>query len=350
MPRIGYLHLLQLVVIIVGALILCTTAQADSVSNQAAPFRVTPILPKDNDPQASYFRFRVKPDEHRTLRLKVTNHGNSTATYDVHSRISATNSNGYLDYSLDNLNRQLPTQAKQLFGSRQSQTVVLAPGATKIVKVSLHAPKKTFKGILLAGLTVKPHQKPHVTTKGTGIIATTAYAIALELYQQKTHAEVPNVTFSGAHYRLIQALPKVTLGTANKSPQLVQGKLNAVLRDATGAVAAKFKLEPLLFAPQSTFNLNLPLNNHQLSAGAYTLVGTLKTQGGSEFPFNFPIKVTPAQTKNIKRHAASFTTKPTHNWLLTGTIVGLVLIGSGVGYQLGRKLHPLRKSNHSRNQ
>ncbi|HIW72517.1 MAG TPA: DUF916 and DUF3324 domain-containing protein [Candidatus Levilactobacillus faecigallinarum] len=319
-------------------------------SADTSAFNVTPLLPRDNAPMASYFQFMTHPDEQRTLHLKITNQGTKLGTYDITPRIATTNSNGYLDYSLDNTNDALPAHTNQLFEKGRIRTTI-APNTTKDIPISFHAPKQSFKGILLAGLTVSQHQTNKTVQKGNRIVARTEYVIALETYQHKPQSiGLPNITFKGARYQLAQALPQITLGITNHSPQLVsQGMLTATLRDAAGKATAKFKKEQLLFAPQSAFGLNLSLNNRQLPAGAYTLVGRLKAHGGGEYPFEFPVEITAAQTRNVKRHAADFAAKPTHNWLLDGAIAALVLVGSGVGYQLGRKRHALREPKHSRN-
>lgn len=317
---------------LIGDLYPVHNAQANT--STPATFSATPILPADNAAQATYFRFTMHPKQQRTLKIKITNQGQQTAQYDVIPRVASTNSNGILDYGHDNHDSQLPAQSNTLFKPSRVQVVTVPARYSKMVTLKLKAPRKSFSGIMLAGITVSHHRSPTVNHPSHGIIATTEYVTAVEFYNQRPQANLhPQLVFKQAHYHLVQAQPQLSLAINNHAPSIAsQGYLNAILLDHTGKKVCRFVRNQLMFAPQSQFELNLDLKQQQLSAGNYTLVGNLTTRGQVAHRFKLPLIVTPQTTANVRRNAAKYSSKLLPDWLLySGIVLFAALIGaSGV--------------------
>lgn len=306
------------------------------------PYTVTPVLPADNQDHASYFKLAVRPHQHRRLRLKIANQGKTAQRYDVVARIATTNSNGIVDYSRNNRAKMLPAQATALFAP-QAQTVRVPAQATRTVTVELTVPAHAFKGVMLAGLTVREHTTATAlkATKGTGVVARAEYVVALEFY---THRPInlgsPDLTVHRAQYQLAQAYPQVALAMVNRTPALVsQGRLHATLTTAAGKKVRHFQRNDLLFAPQSQFTLGLDLGSQALAAGQYTLTGTLKTRGGFTYPFTLPLTVTRQNVRQVTRHGVVKASARTFNWLwaVVGGLSGLVLVLALVIWRLLRR-------------
>lgn len=267
-------------------------AATTSHSNSTTDFSVTPILPDDNDPQTPYYQFTMHPRQKRALKLTINNASYQAGQYEVSPHIASTNTNGILDYNHDNHDSQLPEQATSLFTPDITQVVRVPAMSAKLVTVNLAAPAKSFKGIMLAGITVGVH---HTLTSDknkpmAGIVAAAEYITAIEFYNQPPkHPLHPQLKFNHVRYRLAQAQPKLALAINNQSPGIVsQGKLTAQLLDAEGHPVSHFREEQLTFAPQNQFDLYLDLNNQQLRAGRYRLVGNLTTRGEINHPFDLP--------------------------------------------------------------
>lgn len=312
-----------------------------ALADAGTAYTVTPELPRDNAAATSYFKFKVTPGQKRQLRLKIANTGTRAATYTATLKIATTNANGNLDYSQNNFNAALPAQANALFAPNAAQHVLVPAKAARWVSFHFTAPKRQFKGVMLAGFTVRPQQAKN-TPKHSGIVATTEYAVALEFYNRRPTAQlVPKLTFEWAKYRLAQAHPQMTLHITNHAASLAsQGDLTAQLKTKTGRVVTTFHRQQLLFAPQSSFGLNLDLTQHPLKAGDYRLSGQLRNHGGQVSSFGLPVTVTPQQAQSIEQHRAHFEPRPKFNWqfwtilaLLSAILIALL----GVGYLLWQR-------------
>lgn len=291
-------------------------------------YTVTPELPRDNAAATSYFKFKVTPGQQRRLRLKLTNMGAQAATYTATLKIATTNANGNLDYSQNNFNSKLPAQANALFTPNRAQSVSVPAKTARWVSFHFTAPQHKFKGIMLAGFTVRPQKVAQATPKQSGIVATTEYAVALEFYNQQPTAQlVPKLTFEWAKYRLAQAHPQMTVHITNHAASLAsQGDLTAQLKTKTGQAVTAFRRHQLLFAPQSSFGLNLDLTQHPLKAGEYILSGQLRNRGGQISSFRLPVTVTPQQAQSIEQHRAHFGPRPKFNWQFWAILTLLIAI------------------------
>lgn len=293
-------------------------------------FAVTPLLPRDNVASSSYYHFIMQPRQTRRLQLALKNNSPYPGTYDVNARIASTNTNGILDYGLDNQNRTLPAQSQDLFGTQRTQVIRVNPRSTKLVTIPLTAPARSFEGLMLAGITVGHHAIRQAVKKQTGIVATTQYAIAIEFYNHTPTALRPQIQFHQVQYRLAQAQPQLTLKIDNRTRGLVStGRLQARLLDHAGKLVAHFDQSNLQFAPQSQFGLSLDLHRQQLSAGHYTLRGSLTSRGNQRLTFNRPLTVTAQSAADVQHHAAVYAPKKQNpNWWRYG-FLSLVFIMVG---------------------
>jgi len=332
-------RLVILITILIGSMNLGMISAAGDNATEKNNYAVAPMLPADNEPNTSYFQFKVKPGEKRTLGIKIINRSSDTGMYEVTPRVASTNSNGNIDYSIDNQDTQLPAESQSLFSPDKAQIVTVPANSTKIAHVDFKAPAKPFRGIMLTGFTVNVHDTAADKKKATGIVAKAAYALAMEFYNQKpVNKAVPDVSFKGATYGLQHALPEITLGVENKTAGLVsKGNLTAKLTDKSGKTAASFNQQQLSFAPQSQFGLNLNLSNHQLPAGTYILAGNLRTKGGFTFPFKFPVKVTAQKVTSVQKNAANFGPRWRLSWVEDALLVVLVLILVELSYLIWKK-------------
>lgn len=325
-----------------------TVAMANS--NSATAFSVTPILPADNDPQIPYFQFSMPPRQIRTLKLTINNTSHQTGQYDVVPHIASTNTNGILDYGHDNRCSQLPEQATDLFDPDITQVVQVPAMSSKIVKVRLKAPAQTFKGIMLAGITVGVHH-PATTGKNkplAGIVAAAEYVTAIEFYSQSSKRHLsPKLRFNHVQYRLAQAQPKLVLAINNQAPSITsQGTLTAKLLDKEGHPVNHFQKDQLTFAPQNQFNLNLDLNNQQLRAGHYRLIGNLTTHGGVNHHFSLPLTVTPQATTTVRQHAAHYASQAFPNWIMYILVAIIAAIIGAVSRPIWRRVRRLLGMRH----
>lgn len=347
-------HYLVWILIVTGLIFSysITPARAATLasSNSATEFSVTPILPADNDPHIPYFQFTMHPRQIRTLKLTIHNTGHQTGQYDVAPHIASTNNNGILDYGHDNHDSQLPEQATDLFDPNITQVVQVPAMSSKIVKVRLKAPAQTFKGIMLAGITVGIHH-PTTTSKNkplAGIVAAAEYVTAIEFYSQSSKRHLsPKLRFNHVQYRLAQAQPKLVLAINNQAPSITsQGTLTAKLLDKEGHPVSHFQKNQLTFAPQNQFNLNLDLNNQQLRAGHYRLIGNLTTHGGVNHHFSLPLTVTPQATTTVRQHAAHYASQAFPNWIMYILVAIIAAIMGAASRPIWRKVRRLLGMRH----
>lgn len=307
--------------------------QAKPASNQPS-FIASAVLSKDNQGKKPYFNLKMKPNETRTIKVRVKNLDKQSEKFVITPNNATTNSNGIVDYTKHNVkSKYLKLGLTDVIHSNKSQVVTVPGKSTKDFSYKLTMPNTKFKGIILGGFTIAPNdavKKAMAQNKKQknpqAIASTFQYVIAVRLFQ-KSEAVMPNVKFHGADYVVKNQFATVNVNMSNSAPDLAKFKSGySEVRDSKGKLIIHNKLSNLSFAPNSEFGYYVNLNTKQLAAGKYTV--KLHFDGVQTYNYSTNFTVTPQKVKHVKNAAADFTPKPKQetNYLWAFVIGGIALL------------------------
>lgn len=228
------------------------------------------------DMKKGYFDLLVSPGQTQQLKVKLTNTTNKAVS--IHPQIASatTNNSGVVEYSPNNKKRDASMSADVTQWLSVPRKITIAADSTYLLPIDVVVPDSTFKGSIVAGLTLTENKPETNTTKGASGMAIDnryAYVVGLELRQSTKklvpQLELKQVFASQRNYRNI-----IAATIQNRTSTYV----NQLQIDAK--VTRKGKKKPLYqshtvmmqMAPNSNFDYPIALGEgERLQAGDYTL-------------------------------------------------------------------------------
>ena len=160
MKRIKFLS--ALVVVITGCLFLTTwflptaAANKDNNNQPARSFTVKAVIPHNQtDKKLTYYDLQVHPQQKQTLKMVVTNLGTKKLKVDLNINNAYTSQNGIISYdkSYVHLYKAQQPALSDLVQGKRHKSIVIDPQQSRTVKFTYQAPKTSFRGIILGGIT-----------------------------------------------------------------------------------------------------------------------------------------------------------------------------------------------------
>lgn len=318
-----------------------TTAQA--ATTPTPNFFTSPLLPKNQlTTKAGYFDLKVTPGATQTLRLAVTNPSESKRTLKVIPVNATTADSGTVVYVPSN---RTDPSAQTTFTKLTSPavTVTLAPHQGKTVTFHTAIPASGFSGELLGGLFVTDPEASTVS-KSSGsqekfqLANRYAEVTAVALWCQPNQTLTTTLKLAGV---TVSQQPTKTLVQAkirNLTPRLF-GDMRVTAQVRRGKTNQRIATQVLRngsMAPNSWFNLGVPLPNRDLPTGQYVLTLHV-TSGRRTWQFRQPFELSrrAAQTRNVLIRSDKQGSHWWLWWLLLGLLLCLLLVIGA--YWLGKR-------------
>ncbi len=294
-------------------------------------FTVQAVLPESQiNPKIDYFHLLVKPSERQTVKIKLFNQSDKKQRYKVRVNQATTNNNGLLVYDEPHKQRDKSNKLpiSEVVKPEQDE-VEVAANSEKEVAIQVTPPTKSFEGILLGGIVVRPKSIVKENEKNISIQNRLSYTIALIL-TEKTETAI----YGGQEVNLLNVEPKVVNGNLvieaifqNPSPEIIQQMMieGSLTKKEQTKPIAKQTIKDIKFAPTSQFAYRLDLEEKELVAGKYQFQSVIKTMNGSKTTKK-NVQISEKQVTEMKRALQKET-----NWRpsIIGGTLGLIIIVSG---------------------
>ena len=233
-----------------------------------AGYGVTPLLPKNQLDDASYFNLLVSPQSSQKLTLQLTNQEDDEKTIRITPTTARTNQQGNIEYASNKADLNKGPAISELLSP--PQTITLAAKETQVVSFTLTLPATSFEGILLGSFLI---QEVLSETTSAAINNQFAYQIGL-MVRESTVLPEPKMTFD--HLQLTDEALFVTL--TNQNGRLLSGTLKGILTNTEQSFTQGIQL-----APNSTAKIRLPFG--VLSSGAAYLKLTFSPSEDNQFSY-----------------------------------------------------------------
>ena len=334
MKRIKFVH--ALVVVITGWFFLTTwclpTAAANKANNNqpARSFTVKAVISHNQiDKKLTYYDLQVHPQQKQTLKMVVTNLGTKKLKVDLNINNAYTSQNGIISYdkSYVHLYKAQQPALSDLVQGKRHKSIVIDPQQSQTVKFTYQAPKTSFRGIILGGITasaaVGNSRKKNLTIQNR-----IRYVTGVVLRSQ-SHKVNPHLTL-GANVRAQSRNMQSGLNFELRNAQpinLSKMKLRVRITPKTKNMPLR-KLNNMQMAPNSTWQVFVPYK--KLTAGTYVLHLNVKEKPGWEQNFTRKFTITKSQENTLSKEKTA-RNWPILTWILLIVVLGIVLV---IGYLL----------------
>ncbi|MGM0215886.1 DUF916 and DUF3324 domain-containing protein [Enterococcus sp. AZ109] len=251
-----------------------------SITSEAAEFNfaVTPQIPDNQlDKSKTYFDLQLSADQQQELTVNLRNDTDQEVVVEAQISSATTNSNGVVEYSKNEIKPD-PSLVFDLKDYVEAPSeLLLPPHSESPYKLTIHMPNEAFKGIIAGGITFQEKIREDQTssstnTTGLAIKNEYSYVVAL-LMRQETDNGIPDLKLVKAGADQVNARTLIYGNLQNPNPVYLNQLATHMTVKAKGKdeVVYENRQTGMQMAPNSNFNLGLPLNGERLSPGKYVL-------------------------------------------------------------------------------
>ncbi|MBO1305952.1 DUF916 and DUF3324 domain-containing protein [Enterococcus sp. 669A] len=251
-----------------------------SITGEAAEFNfaVTPQIPDNQiDKSKTYFDLQLTPDQKQELTVNLRNDTDQEVIVEAQINSATTNSNGVVEYSTNEIKPDSSLTFNLKDYVEAPGEVTLAPHSETEYKLNIHMPNEAFDGVIAGGITFQEKSAEETAasseeSSGLAIKNEYSYVVAL-LMRQTTENGSPDLKLLAAGADQVNARTLIYGNLQNPNPVYLN-QLAAhmtVTKQGASEIIYENTQTGMQMAPNSNFNLGLPLNGERLSPGKYVL-------------------------------------------------------------------------------
>ncbi|WP_317767832.1 DUF916 and DUF3324 domain-containing protein [Oenococcus oeni] len=298
-------------------------------------FTVGTNLPSNQiDKNKSFFDLKMKPGQKQMITVSLNNNTSKSITVNVGANSAKTNLNGVIEYGKTSIknDKTLKYPLNELI--KYPKSVVIPAKESKTVSFSITMPKKTYRGIILGGLTFQQKasesNKESTSKKGTTIQNRFVYAIAVIL-KESDDKLTPNLNLLSVSPGQVNGRNEISARIQNDQSLLMSsGKITAkIYKKGSNKVIYSSTSKNLQIAPNSNFKYPVYLKDSKMQSGNYILKlkVTATAYNNSKtwnFSKNFSIKAKKAASLN--KSDVNIKKSSNYSWIIPAVIASLILV------------------------
>lgn len=242
-------------------------------------FAVTPKASENQiDKQKTYFDLLLAPNQEDTLTVDLRNDTDKEVVIEAQINSATTNGNGVVEYSKNEIkpDETLKYNIKEYVEAPEE--ITLKPQSAAEYKVKIHMPNEKFAGVIAGGITFKEKTTDQTNIssdkndKGLAIKNEYSYVVAL-LMRQTTENGSPDLKLQRVIPNQRNARNVIQGNLQNPNGTYLNQLATKTIITKKGSSEALYTDEQsnMQMAPNSNFNLSVPLKGDRLKAGKYTM-------------------------------------------------------------------------------
>lgn len=242
-------------------------------------FAVTP-KPSENqiDKQRTYFDLLLAPNQKDTLIVDLRNDTDKEIVIDAQIHSATTNDNGVVEYSKNEIKVDESLKYNIQDYVEAPSEIRLKPQSSTEYKVSIQMPNEDFTGVIAGGITFKEKTDDqdwdanNKDSKGLAIKNDYSYVVAL-LMRQTTENGNPNLKLQNVRLSQRNARNVIQGNLQNPSGTYLNqlATKTTIIKKGQKDALYTYKQTDMQMAPNTNFNLSVPLKGERLKAGKYTM-------------------------------------------------------------------------------
>lgn len=269
-------------------------------------FSVNAVIPDNQiDKEKSYFDLKVTPGEKQKLIVKLRNTTDKEIVINPHIQSAKTNKNGVIDYTPNKIKKDDTLKIAMEDIAKVPEEVTVPPQSEKDLTIEVTVPKDKFDGVILGGIYLKEDtskNKEEDKENDVAIKNEYSYVVALQMRQNNNKVK-PMLHMNEVNPETQNARNVIVANIQNSEPMIISKlKIDATVnKKGSKDNLAILKKENLQVAPNSNFNIAVPLEGEKLEAGTYILNMKAESAGKEwQFKKEFSISADKATTMNEK--------------------------------------------------
>ncbi|HIB1912183.1 TPA: DUF916 and DUF3324 domain-containing protein [Enterococcus faecium] len=306
---------------------------------QSAPFSITAVDPETDKELSGYYDLLLKPNESKTLKVRVFNSSKNPIELSVEANTAWTNDNGITSYE------KKDKKDDSLVASFEDMTEVsvnklnIDTNGFKDILVDVKMPDRQISGQILGGIRVsqiedKKKEQTHAVSNQY------SYVIGVLLCQSKDKIN-PQILLNEVGPAQVNGKNIIFGNLQNCQPTIIK-KLtaHAQIYDKDGNLRYEREANNMRMAPNSNFDYQVSLDDAALEPGDYIF----KIEGLADdvaYKFSKGFTVSDKEAKQYNKTAVYVETQTGLESYVLILIVAVLLIIIGTFYYIYRK----RKSN-----
>lgn len=295
-------------------------------------FNVEAIIPENQvDKNKTYYDLRIEPGKMQDLKMMLHNSTDKDVSVELTAEAATTNLNGVVEYGKTKAKRDstLKTSIGEIVTLSEENPVIPAKGSKEIT-LTVKMPTTDFDGVLAGGITVKETSpatdKATKETKGMAIENRYSYVVALVLHG-KNETIPSELKLNKVKATQVNVRNVISANLQNtKAKYLNQLSVDAkITKKGENKTLYSVKKEQMQMAPNSNFNLPIPLNGAALKSGKYTLKVKADSQGDT-WNFTRDFNISAEEAKKLNKQDVSIEKDNTWLYVLIGVILLTALL------------------------
>lgn len=229
------------------------------------------------DKNKTYFDLLLAPNQEDTLNVSLRNDTDQEVTVQADISSATTNNNGVVEYSKNKIKPDKTLRFNLADYVTAPTEIVLKPHSSEIYTVKIRMPNEKYEGIIAGGITFKEKLKEETTdsnnkNKGLAIKNEYSYVVALLMRQSKNNGE-PDLKLLKANAGQVNARNVIQGNLQNPNSVYLNQLVTQTKITEKGKNEILYEDEKtnLQMAPNSNFNLAVPLNGEHLKPGKYMM-------------------------------------------------------------------------------
>lgn len=267
------------VALLLFSILSCLTIATPSFASEFN-FAVTPKASENQiDKNKTYFDLSLAPNQEDTLTVDLRNDTDKEVVVEAQISSAKTNGNGVVEYSENKLKKDKSLKYDLKDYVEAPKEIKLPPNTGAEYKVKIHMPNEKFDGVIAGGITFKEKTTDKTSDssddqkgKGLAIKNEYSYVVAL-LMRQTTQNGDPDLNLLGvkADQRNARNVIQGKLQNPNFTYLNQLAAKTVITKKGNGKALYTNEQTEMQMAPNTNFDLSVPLNGDRLKAGKYTM-------------------------------------------------------------------------------
>lgn len=260
------------VMILMMSLVGTVSAHADST-----PLSVKAILPDNQfNKKVSYYHLMMEPGAKQEIDLQLFNSSDKETTALVTLTAAMTNDNGLLDYNLSDKKKDKSLLYPFPEIASTPKEVKIPANTDVMTKISIEMPSEEYSGMILGGINIKVKKEEEKTkekeTGGMKIENELNYALGVVLVENEERVST-TMKFLKVYASQVMGnnTTKVTLQNPTAAVMENVSYKAGIFAEGSDAVLYETTKEDYRMAPNSNFDLGIPIGQERYKAGKYRL-------------------------------------------------------------------------------
>lgn len=242
-------------------------------------FAVTPKASENQiDKQKTYFDLLLAPNQEDTLTVDLRNDTDKEVVVEAQINSATTNGNGVVEYSKNEIKPDKTLKYDLKDYVEAPEEITLKPQSAAEYKVKIHMPNEKFAGVIAGGITFKEKTDDKTAAssdkndKGLAIKNEYSYVVAL-LMRQTTDNGDPDLKLQSVNPNQRNARNVIQGNLQNPNATYLNQLATKTTITKKGSSTALYtdNQADMQMAPNSNFNLSVPLKGDRLKSGKYTM-------------------------------------------------------------------------------